>query len=119
MKHILLAGLIFASPAFAETFFPWEGTWAFDLGACAKTADEGGDTFPFTLTATEVQSLTEPCEIKGVAQVPGMQAWSYTMSCAMDGEVVDEPHLVMMDGPDAFWQWFGSDEPLRFQRCPK
>jgi len=37
----------------------------------------------------------------------------------MDGEVVDEPHLVMMDGPDAFWQWFGSDEPLRFQRCPK
>lgn len=118
MKYCLFAALLFATPALAQTPYPWEGTWAYDLATCDDTAQNEGETAPYTLTASQVHSTVQDCDIKNVAQVPNLDAWSYVMSCAIDGEVVDENHLIMMESKDAQWTWFGSDEPLRFQRCP-
>ncbi|PHQ98899.1 MAG: hypothetical protein COB39_06900 [Marinosulfonomonas sp.] len=117
MKRYILATALLASPVFAEVP-PWVGIWTADPDWCQYAELIGGhDPAPIRITQTEVSGLENNCSITGVRSNAQKQYWELTLSCSGEGEQYQDTALLMLDGDDTLWRWFGRGDPFKFIRC--
>ncbi|MCK4712817.1 MAG: hypothetical protein KAT26_08055 [Marinosulfonomonas sp.] len=112
-----IAGVFIAGPALADSP-DWVGIWAFDPDWCQYADQIGGhDPAPIGITETEVSGLENSCSITEVRSNEEKQYWEFTLSCSGEGEQYEDSALLMLDGPDTLWRWFGGGDPAKFTRC--
>ncbi len=112
-----IAGVVIAGPALADPP-EWVGFWTTNLDWC-QYADLAGqhDPAPIGISETEIVGLENTCSITQVRANEQNQYWEFTLSCSGEGEQYEDTALMMMDGPDTLWRWFGWGDPVKFTRC--
>lgn len=117
MKRYILAMTLLATPALAEGP-AWVGIWTSDPEWCQYADMIGGhDPAPIRITQTEITGLEHNCSITAVRGNEPMQYWELTLSCSGEGEQYEDTALLMLDGKDTLWRWFGGGDPFKFTRC--
>ena len=118
MKRLVLAALLLPGAAQAEEW--WQGIWAFDPEWCAEADKIGSVTpAPIAITGAEILGYENSCEITGTKAIRGAGAVHLRLSCQSEGSTYDEDRVVMRTDETglAVWIWFGSGDPVLFQRC--
>jgi len=117
MKRFVVVLALFATPAMAEVP-PWVGIWAAEPDWC-QYADRIGshNPAPIEITETELNGLENFCAITGVKGNDDYRYWELSMMCSAEGSTYDETALLMLDGEDTLWRWYGVGDPARFTRC--
>ncbi len=117
MKRSIFALTLLATPALAEA--PnWTGIWTSDPEWCQYAELIGGhDPAPIRITETEMTGLENSCSITEVRGNEQKQYWELTLSCSGEGEQYEDTALLMLDGENTLWQWFGGGAPFKFMRC--
>lgn len=117
MKRSIFALILLATPAFAEAP-AWTGIWTADPDWCQYTDLIGEhDPAPIRFTETKLTGLETRCTIDAVRGNAQYQYWELTLSCSGEGEHYQDSALLMLDGHDAMWRWFGGGAPYKFTRC--
>lgn len=117
MKRFIFALTLLASPAFAEAP-AWTGIWTADPDWCQYTDMIGEhDPAPIRITESEVAGLENRCSVEAVRGNVQNQYWELTLSCSGEGEQYEDTALLMLDGKDTLWRWFGGGTPYKFTRC--
>lgn len=117
MKRFIFALTMVATPALAEAPI-WTGIWTADPDWCQYADLIGGhDPAPIRITQTEVSGLENSCSITQVRDNAPKQYWELTLSCSGEGVEYEDTALLMLDGPDTLWRWFGGGAPYKFTRC--
>ena len=117
MYRLILATLLLA-PAFPGFAADWHGIWSADPEWCVNAANIGSVTpAPIDLTDTEFRGYENTCDIIVADEISEMNAFVLEMECMSEGDVYDEKRIVMVDDTTMF-MWFGTEEPIRFDRCP-
>lgn len=119
MKNMIAIciGVLMASPVFADEA-NWTGVWTGDYDWC-KNADRIGSITPapIRLTATEMQGYENSCEITSVKGNDEYAYYELTTKCSAEGETYTAYNVLMMDGADVLYIWYGAGEPVKFIRC--
>lgn len=124
MKRLILAFTMLATPAVLATQALaegpiWTGIWTSDPEWC-QFSDQiyEHDPAPTRITETEVSGLENSCTITNVRGNASQQYWELTLWCSGEGEdYYEDKTLLMMDGKDTLWRWFGGNSPFKFTRC--
>lgn len=120
MRRLKWAVLFACLPAVAGAGEWWQGKWAWDKSWCAREGQIGRATpAPIAITPTEVLGYENSCIILRAHPLRGMAAVRLRLECRSEGEIYDESRLIMRDGREAIWIWFGEGEPMKFHLCPE
>jgi hypothetical protein len=98
----------------------WQGNWAFDPTWCAQADKIGSVTpAPIAITQDEVVGYENTCSITRATSMDGVGAMHLQLRCQSEGDTYDEERLLMRTDETglAIWIWFGSSDPVLFQRC--
>ena len=117
MKRFILALSLLATPGLAQAPV-WTGIWTSDPEWCQYSDLIGGhDPAPVRITQTEVVGLENACQITAVRGNEEMQYWELSLSCSGEGEHYEDTALLMLDGENTLWRWYGGGDPFKFTRC--
>lgn len=117
---MVVAGLAALTPVAAQAQNWWQGVWAFDPAWCAAADQIGAVTpAPIAITATEVLGYENSCSITKTKPMDGAAAAHLQLRCQSEGDTYDEERVLMRTDETglAIWIWFGSSDPVLFQRC--
>jgi len=119
MKKLIAicASVLMAAPVIAAE--PnWVGVWTGDYEWC-KNADRIGSMTPapIRLTSTEMEGYENLCQIKSVKGSDDFAYYRLIMECSSEGDTYTDHKVLMMDGADVLYIWFGAGEPVKFLRC--
>jgi hypothetical protein len=117
MRLSFLAVLVgLASPLAAQPAYV--GNWAGDPAWCEFQDKIGSQTpAPIAITIHEWLGYENSCDIVDANEFSMNGGWILTLECFSEGEQNLEERVLLLDGPDVLWQWWGSGEPLKFTRC--
>lgn len=117
MKRLIAVLSVVATPVLAEVP-DWSGIWTSQPDWC-QYADQIGDhdPAPIRITETEVTGLENSCTVTDVRGNEQMRYWELTLACSGEGEHYEDTALLMLDGQDTLWRWFGGGAPFKFTRC--
>lgn len=117
MKRFILALALLATPAMADAPL-WSGIWTADPDWC-QYADMIGehDPAPIRITEAEVSGLENGCSVTDVRGNEEKQYWELSLACSGEGEHYEDTALLMLDGENTLWRWFGGGAPFKFTRC--
>ncbi|MFT7596757.1 MAG: hypothetical protein ACI8R4_004099 [Paracoccaceae bacterium] len=113
-------GVAVLAPVTVQAQDWWQGIWAFDPEWCAAADQIGSVTpAPIAITVTEVLGYENSCAITHATALDGVAAAHLQLRCQSEGDTYDEERLVMRTDETglAIWIWFGSSDPVLFQRC--
>lgn len=113
----VLALSLLATPVLADAPL-WSGIWSADPDWCQYADLIGGhDPAPIRITTTQLTGLEHSCSITDVRGNEQKQYWELSLSCSGEGEQYQDTALLMLDGEDTLWRWFGGGDPYKFMRC--
>ena len=98
----------------------WQGNWTFDPEWCAQVDKIGSVTpAPIAITQDEIIGYENTCSITRAKPMEGIAAVHLHLSCQSEGDTFEEERLLMRTDESglAIWIWFGSSDPMLFQRC--
>jgi len=98
----------------------WQGNWAAEAEWCAASDRIGSVTpAPIAITRDEVLGYENSCDISAVHDMDSVGAVHLVLSCQSEGDRFDEERVLMRTDESglAAWIWFGSGDPILFQRC--
>lgn len=116
----VLACLALLSPQASLAQDWWQGNWAFDLAWCTQVDNIGAVTpAPIAISPHDVVGYENSCAITRATAMDGVGAMHLQLSCQSEGNTYDEERLLMRTDETglAIWIWFGSSDPVLFQRC--
>lgn len=119
MKWAALSALMLVPGAVGAQEW-WQGTWAAEAEWCAQADQIGAVTpAPIAITATELQGYENSCAIARTTPIRGAGAVHLRLKCQSEGSTFDEERVLMRTDETglAIWVWFGSGDPILFQRC--
>ena len=119
MKKIVLtlalAGL--TAPAFAQPA-EFDGNWAAEAEWCVNVSKIGTSTpAPISINDGTITGYENTCTILEAWHGPRLKFWYVQSTCTGEGETYADDRVLMLDGPDILYQWFGDGEPIKFVRC--
>ena len=121
MSRALLAGMLVGLlPGTGQAQDWWQGIWTSDPQWCVEAEHIGAvNPAPIAITADEVLDYENSCEISEVHEMHAAGAVHLRLKCQAEGSRFDEDRVVMRTDETglAIWIWFGSGDPLLFQRC--
>lgn len=120
INRLTVAGLILIVPTIAFGQDWWQGIWTAETEWCAVADQVGSVTpAPIAITATEVLGYENSCGITGAVPLDGAGAVHLRLECQSEGSTYEEDRVIMRtdDTAQSVWIWFGSDDPVLFQRC--
>lgn len=115
---VLMLAWLVPTPGWTQGW--WQGIWAFDPEWCAEADQIGSVTpAPIKITATDVLGYENSCSIVKTTNMDGAAALHLQLRCQSEGDTYDEERVLMRTDETglAIWIWFGSSDPVLFQRC--
>ena len=98
----------------------WQGIWAADPQWCAVADRIGSLTpAPIAITPGAIIGYENTCAITGVQVLHGAGAVHLRLRCQSEGDTYEEDRVAMRTDETglAIWIWFGTGDPVLFQRC--
>ena len=117
---ILAALAALAAPTNLTAEEWWQGNWAFDPEWCAEADNIGSVTpAPIAITETEMLGYEMSCGITFAQELYSVGATHLKLECESEGSTFEEERVVMRTDETglAVWIWFGTGDPILFQRC--
>jgi hypothetical protein len=115
---LLILALMAPQASLAQDW--WQGNWTADPAWCAQAHNIGSVTpAPIGITQSQVIGYENSCAITRATPMDGIAAMHLQLRCQSEGNTYDEERLLMRTDETglAIWIWFGSSDPVLFQRC--